>query len=195
MVTSCTFEEMTLFLQSRCKTNSLWTFLIISETHHVPPDFEIYVEWYLTIKSRQISISRNRFPVFILVDFLEYDPRYVEALLEFFFEDYANSIHICFTPCCNRSLQKIEIISNERKTNTGCKWRLTVKIRGVRLIINIFEPRCGAGLVTTNIQRFVNWLDRRNYVCRPLWKEGGDIWITGTVIQRYMIAGTTPKST
>ena len=49
MVTSCTFEEMTLFLQSGCKTNSLWTFLIISETHHVPPDFEIYVEWYLSI--------------------------------------------------------------------------------------------------------------------------------------------------
>ena len=50
MVTSCNFEEMTLFLQSGCKTNTLWTFLIISETHHVPPDFEIYVEWYLTIK-------------------------------------------------------------------------------------------------------------------------------------------------
>ena len=49
MVTSCTFEEMTLFLQSGCKTNSLWTFLIISETHHVPPDFEIYVEWYLSV--------------------------------------------------------------------------------------------------------------------------------------------------
>ena len=47
MVTSCTFEEMTLFLQSGCKTNSLWTFWIISETHHVPPDFAIYVEWYL----------------------------------------------------------------------------------------------------------------------------------------------------
>ena len=48
MVTSCNFEEMTLFLQSGCKTNSLWTFSTISETHHVPPDFEIYVEWYLT---------------------------------------------------------------------------------------------------------------------------------------------------
>ena len=47
MVTSCNFEEMTLFLQSGCKTNTLWTFLIISETHHVPPDFEFYVEWYL----------------------------------------------------------------------------------------------------------------------------------------------------
>ena len=50
MVTSCNFDEMTLFLQSGCKTNTLWTFLIISETHHVPPDFEIYVEWYLMIQ-------------------------------------------------------------------------------------------------------------------------------------------------
>ena len=57
MVTSCNFEEMTLFLQSGCKTNSLWTFLINSETHHVPPDFEIYVEWYL--KSKKINLFQS----------------------------------------------------------------------------------------------------------------------------------------
>ena len=62
MVTSCNFEEMILFLQSGCKTNSLWTFLIISETYHVPPDFEIYVEWYLRprgygVCSRFIQLS------------------------------------------------------------------------------------------------------------------------------------------
>ena len=32
---------------THASTNSLWIFLIISETHHVPSDFEIYVEWYL----------------------------------------------------------------------------------------------------------------------------------------------------
>ena len=67
MVTSCTFEEMTLFLQSGCKTNSLWTFLIISETHHVPPDFEIYVEWYLKTRvGMRVIILDPNWKLFIL---------------------------------------------------------------------------------------------------------------------------------
>ena len=63
MVTSCNFEEMTLFLQLGCKTNSLWTFLIISETHHVPPDFEIYVEWYLIECLNMVATRAPKFEI------------------------------------------------------------------------------------------------------------------------------------
>ena len=60
MATSCTFEEMTLVLLSGCKTNLYMDIFNYFWAHHVPPDFEIYVEWYLNLSVKSKTGMTNK---------------------------------------------------------------------------------------------------------------------------------------
>ena len=79
------------------------------------------------IKNRRISISRYRFPVFILVAFLENNPpppppRFVETLLEFSWS-YSSWFHFTLKQYIAK---EFEIISNERTTEN----RVQVEAKG-----------------------------------------------------------------
>ena len=106
MVTSCNYEEMTLFLQSGCKTNSLWTFLIISETHHVPPDFEIYVEWYLTFLMISKIFSKHVLSFFLYVGCLWRSP----CKIHLWRHSIVLALHYFQGMACYRSATLLEVM-------------------------------------------------------------------------------------